>query len=443
MVKTKTQQNYFQRELLERVIKLIDRKEIFAIKGPRQSGKTTLLYMVKNFLLEKKDIQEKNIIFITLEDRDILEKIEKNPKAFVQNYLENKNKEKVYFLIDEVQYLKNAGQKMKLLYDLFSPQAKFIVTGSSSLELKDQTGKYLVGRVFSFYLWPLDFSEILKINVDFSLTYQKVHKKVYEFLLKAKNFECLKDDIWSKDLERAFEEYIIWGGYPEVIKTKDKETKQIIIKNIYDTYINRDIVDLLRIKSVENFRNIVRLLAGEIGNLVNYNNLADDSKTYFQELKQHLSVLEETYIVEFLKPYFKNPTTEIKKNPKVYFIDSGLRNFIVNNFNPLELRSDKGAIVENSVFNQLRRNLPENANIDIRYWRTIAKAEVDFIISSGKDVVPIEVKYSALTQPVISRSFRSFIEQYKPQRALVLTRGFWGEKKIDKTIIKFVPVWYL
>lgn len=438
---TKVSKNtYFERDLLNQIKKWIDRKEIFAIKGPRQSGKTTLLRMLADYLIKEKKVNPKNIVFITLEDRDILEKFEKDAKSYIKNYLESR-KQRVYFFIDEFQYLHQGGQKIKLLYDLFSEQAKFIITGSSSLELTGQTAKYLVGRLFSFYLWPLSFSESLKINSDFFHSYQKIHQALYDFMLKGKNFKIPDQDIWQNDLEKLFKEHAQWGGYPEIIKSKSAEIKYLVLKNIYDTYIRRDIIELLKVKSIDNLRNLIKILSAEIGNLINYNNLANDSKTYFQELKQYLAVLDETYILKFLTPYFKNPITELKKNPKIYFFDLGLRNYILNNFNALEERSDKGALIENAVFNELYKNLPEQT--ELKYWRTIAKAEVDFVLLTGQEIVPIEVKYSFFDKPKISRSFRSFISQYQPNIALILTKGFFGEMKIDKTLVKFAPVWYI
>lgn len=445
MTKEQNPQKYFSRDLLDKLIQFIDRKEIFAIKGPRQSGKTTLLYIIKDYLKNTKKVPDSNIIFITLEDRDILEKLEQDVKSFIENAIDRAdNKTRIYFLIDEVQYLPKAGQKLKLIFDLFGDKVKLIVTGSSSLELKTHTGKYLVGRVFSFFLWPLTFSEFLKTNTDFFSAWAKQHQQVYDFLFMGKSFKTPLKDIWRKDIEKQFENYVIWGGYPEVIKTKNKTFKQTILKNIYATYINRDIVDLLRLKSVDSFRKVIKLLSAETGNLINYNNLASDSQSYFQELKQYISILEETYVLHLLKPYFKNPISEIKKNPKVYFIDLGLRNHILNNFNTLSLRSDKGAVVENFVFSELSRLLLDEDKGELKYWRTIIKAEVDFIIEKqNSEIIPVEVKYSSFSAPKISRSFRSFLGQYKPKRALVLTKDFWGEKKINKTLIKFVPVWYV
>lgn len=442
MIKKQAKKTYFPRYLLKQLKKWLDRKEIFAIKGPRQAGKTTLLQMLKDYLIEEKQVEPQDVIFITFEDRDILEKFAKDPKTYVNNYLLQKKGSRLYFLIDEYHYLKEGGQKIKLLYDLFANQVKFIITGSSSLELTGQTGKYLVGRIFSFFLWPLTFLEFLKVKTDFVPSYEIINKKVHQFLIDGIDFKMDgKKDIWQKDLEKLFEEYALWGGYPEVVKAKDQETKYIVLKNIYDTYIRRDIIELLRLKSVENYQNVVKLLASEIGNLVNYENLTSDSRTYFQELKHYMSILEETFIVKLLTPYFKNPVTELKKNPKTYFYDLGLRNYIIDNFNPIYARTDKGTLIENSVFCQLYKKLPSEKII--KFWRTIAKAEVDFLVLSGQELIPIEVKYAVFEKPKISRSFRSFIGQYHPKRGIVLTKGYWADIKIESTIIKFIPVWYI
>lgn len=145
------------------------------------------------------------------------------------------------------------------------------------------------------------------------------------------------------------------------------------------------------------------------------------------------------FIISLLRPFFTNKTTELKKNPKIYFIDTGFRNHILNNFNELSLRPDGGEIIENAVFTQLKISQPDS----LKYWRTLAKAEVDFIIEMGSEIIPIEVKYSYLKAAKVSRGFRNFLLQYRPQRALVLTKDFWGELKIESSLVKFISVWYL
>lgn len=429
---------YFSRILLDDLKKWVDRREIYAIKGPRQSGKTTLLKMFRDYLIKERKVRSENIIFFTLEDSEDLEKFSLDPKEFVRSFILHKEDERFYFLIDEVQYLTSGGQKLKLLYDLFE-NIKFIVTGSSSLELTDKTSKFLVGRMFSFYLYQLSFAEFINVKSQrLNNIYQEKTNFLWDFLFKGKDFAITKD-VFLKDFAKCFEEYTIFGGYPEVVKTDDIETKRMILKNIYETYIRKDIVELLKISDTTKLSKIILLLASQVGQLINYNNLANDSQTYFSQIKHYLSVLEETFIVGLLRPFYTNKISEIKKNPKIYFIDNGIRNYILRNFNKLHLRTDAGEIIENVVFSQLKIKQFDS----IKYWRTLAGAEIDFILEIGQELIPLEVKYTSFKKPKVSRGFRNFLLQYHPDRGVVLTKDFWGELKINSSLIKFIPVFYL
>ena len=428
---------YLTRDLTGEIKKWLDRKEIIAIKGPRQSGKTTLLKILRDYLIHENKISPSRIIYITFEDRDILETFTKDPKEYVRSYVIGNKSGRIYFLIDEFQYLKYGGQKLKLLYDLYDT-IKYIVTGSSSLEISQHTAQYLVGRVFSFYLYQFSFAEFLQTKPQniFNI-YQEANAHLKNFVVSGQEFE-IKEDIFLNDFVKYFEEFMLFGGYPEVIKSADLETKNIILKNIYDTYITKDIIELLRIKDIFGFRKVVNFLAGQIGNLLNYNSLANDSDTYFRQIKHYLSVLEETFLIRRLRPYFKNKTTELKKNPKLYFVDTGLRNYIMNNFNGFAIRNDVGSLVENVVLSAFH----ERWSDDLRYWRTLGQAEVDFILNLKGQIVPVEVKYSIFQTPKITRSLKNFIHAYKPAKAVVLTKGSWGKAKVEDTKVIFAPVWY-
>lgn len=419
----------FPRDILPHLIKWLNRKEAYAIKGPRQSGKTTLLN-----ILEKK-LKERNVVSLNFEDPDILEAFETNPKEYIKSFMLKKGK--YYFLLDEYHYVKKPGKKLKLLYDTFE-NVKFIVTGSSSLELSGAMAKFLVGRVFFFELFPFSFHEFLTARDSrLAKIYEERNMRIREFLLKGK--VSIEEDIFLKEFTPLFNEYVTFGGYPAVIKAADFETKRMILKNIYDTYISKDVVEFLKITDAFKYRCIVRVLATLVGKLMNYNDICSTCQSYHKELKRIISILSETYIIKLIQPFYTNPITELKKNPKVYFLDLGLRNYITDNFTPIEKRIDAGMLVENFVFLCLRNNFPDKT---INYWRTIAKAEVDFILRLS-DLVPVEVKYQPFTKPKISRSFRSFIKTYKPKRALVVTKDFWGKDKIDNTTIMFVPIYYL
>ena len=421
----------FPRDILTYLTKWLNRKEAYAIKGPRQSGKTTIL----KILQEK--LKKENVIFLNFEDPDILEAFETNPKEYIKSFMINQGKH--YFLMDEYHYVKNSGKTLKLLYDTFE-NAKFIVTGSSSLELSDAMAKFLVGRVFFFELFQFSFHEFLTAkNPRLANVYKEKNSQIKEFIING-TVASPKKGIFQKEFTPLLNEYLTFGGYPAVIKAEDNETKKTILKNIYDTYVSKDIIQFLKISNPTKYRCITRTLAALTGKLMNYNELSSKCQSYYKETKQTIATLSETYIIQLIQPFHRNPITELKKNPKVYFLDTGLRNYIINNFNPIEKRTDAGAIIENHTFLCLRNSFP---NKTINYWRTTAKAEVDFILRLNDEIIPIEAKYQQFPKPKISRSLRSFIKTYKPQKALIITKDFCSRQKIEDTTAMFVPAHYI
>ena len=172
--------------------------------------------------------------------------------------------------------------------------------------------------------------------------------------------------------------------------------------------------------------------------MVKYNELSNVADITYKEVKKHLNILENTYIISLVKPHFTNKRVEIAKNPKVYFFDLGLRNFSLSDFRELKGRNDYGMVMENCAYNLLQRKYPQHS---LKYWRTKSKAEVDFIIDKERVVCPVEVKYSFGRK--IGKSMHSFIEKFNPPVAIILTRDLADEEKIGNTIIKFLPMSYL
>ncbi|MGA2682370.1 MAG: ATP-binding protein [Candidatus Bathyarchaeia archaeon] len=422
----------YPRDILLNLNKWINRREAYAIKGPRQSGKTTILRQLQRTLSGKK------VIFLDFEDPDVLEPFEANPKEYIKSYITSQDRH--YFLMDEYQYVKNSGKTLKLLYDTFE-NVKFIATGSSSLELCGDMAKFLVGRVFFFELFPFNFHEFL-VTKDPRLAniYLEKNTQIREFLLKGISLTIETAEIFHREFAPLLNEFLTFGGYPAVVTAPDIETKRIILKNIYDTYVSKDGVEFLKVSDPSKYRCIVRTLAALTGKILNYNETSNACQSYYKETKKTISMLQETYITQLIQPFHKNPLTELKKNPKVYFHDIGLRNHILNNFNSLEQRTDAGQIMENQVLLALRNSFSDET---INYWRTTNKAEVDFILHIDNGIVPVESKYQAFQKPKISRSFRSFIETYKPTRALIATKDYWHIEKIGNTTILFAPTQYI
>lgn len=429
-----------KREALSQVFRWIDRPEVIAIKGPRQVGKTTLLEIIQNKLTKEKQVNPEDIHYFSFENRDIKEQFESDPLTFIDNL---DNSKRVFVMLDEYQYINDGGQKLKLVYDKFKDEAKFIITGSSSLELTNSVAEYMVGRMFSLQLYPLSFAEKLRFEDKrvYNL-WQERNQKIKNILFDSNQLQIkqLKNNPYEKQLQRYWEKYCLYGGYPAVTTAKDTETKKDILDQLLQTYIDRDIVKLLSKEDIKKFRDMVKMLAAQSGQILNYEQLADDTDTYFKKVKHFLSILEETYILKRLHPYYRNKTAELKKSPKAYLIDSGLRNSLLSNFSEVQFRADKGELIETVSLANITYSFQRKA--EVNFWRTTSGAEVGFIVQKGTKLFPIEVKYKEMSSLNVSKSIVSFIESYEPKIFFVLTKGTWGRRNIENTEVLFIPVWY-
>jgi predicted AAA+ superfamily ATPase len=414
---------YIHRELEKEINPFLGRKEILAIVGPRQVGKTTLL----EHLAEKFSQENKRVKFITFEKPSDL--------ALFDSIEDFKDIHKDYqtVIIDEFHYARNGGQKLKYLFD--TTRTKYIISGSCSLDLKFQTGKYLVGRMLKFVLRPFSFREYLfcKNPELFELLTSRV-KDAFSFSVK-RSFGA---EINNR-LERLFNNYLVWGGYPLVVLAKTPVEKQKILDGILENYLLKDIRSLLQLATENELVKLTRFLAAQIGNLISYKELSNSAGLGYKEVLKHIEILKQTYLADLARPYFTNKRTEIIKNPKVYFIDTGLRNSVLSDFREIDQRETIGNLTENFVFNVLKRKT--EGFQDINFWRTKSGAEIDFLLQKNNRITPVEVKYAR--KPTIGKSVYSFIEKFSPQEFFIFTRGYVGQRRIGKCRLKFIPIYYI
>jgi len=439
-------ENLLPRQIFSKIIPYLEQDNIILLTGARQTGKTSLLYLLIRYLLEEKNIASSQIIYLDLEniyDFNLLESL-KDFNKFWQ-VLKDKGvdlKKKVYVFIDEIQHLTNPSSFLKYLYDHYKPKLKFIVTGSSSLEIKKKFIDRLTGRIYRFIIKPLNFKEFLEFKNERNLK-EVLSKFNLKFWISALHPEDEIKKLKPTDKERISEllmDYLIFGGYPAVSLKENPLIRQKDLQEIYSLYIRRDIRDIGEIEDVSGYNNLVSLLCLQIGNLVKEQELSISTGLSRPTVKKYLFLLENTYVLKLLPPFFTNKRTEITKMPKVYFEDIGLRNAVINNFNPLRQRQDSGTILENFVFNQL--NTENDFSDRIRFWRSQAKNEVDFIWQENlKEVYPIEVKLNySLKQPLPS-GLKSFINFYQPSKAFIIHLGEFNILKFKKTKIYLIPAW--
>jgi len=415
---------YVPREIEKQIELFLARREIVALVGARQTGKTTLL----KHLFQRLKKQGKKVFYLTFEkesDLALFENVE-DFKTYYQNYQ--------VIIIDEFHYAQEGGKKLKYLFD--TTPTKFIISGSSSLELTFSTGRYLVGRMVKFYLYPFSFGEYLWVR-DPSL-YQFHQKFGWDFQEeKLPPITFPFGQAIQKKFQKVAEEYFIFGGYPAIVLAKSVEEKSKLMEGIVENYLLREITLLLNLKTKNELLQLTKLLAVQIGNLVNFQELSSTSRLSYPRLIEHLRILENTFIISLLTPFYRNPRTELVKSPKVYFEDVGWRNWLLGKFILTAGFGNQGNLAENFVFSHLKRK----ENLEIHYWRTKAKAEVDFVIEKGGEVIPVEVKYSPA--PTLGKSFLSFLSKYQPKLGFILTKNVWERRQIGKTEVRFLPLYLL
>jgi len=404
---------YVARELEPEIGKYLQLPQIIAIVGPRRSGKTTLLLHLKKKL--------KNASYLSFEDQEVLDLFEKDIKNFAKLYLGRRTN---YLILDEFHYAQKGGKNLKYLFDYY-PNKKIIISGSSAADLTIRAIKYLVGRVVVFTLYPFSFNEFL------SAKDAKIRK-----VWAATSAQELTASPLGERIGQLFEEYLTFGGYPEVVLQSDEEVKKTLLKNIFNILFLREVKDFLSLADEYKLRNLVRALALQIGNLVSFQELCQISNLDYKTLKRYLNFLEKVFVCQLIPPFFTNKRKELVKAPKVYFWDMGLVNAVTDSFSPLRQRPNAGAVLENGAFGILAREK------EVKFWRTKAKAEVDFVLETQEGPIPVEIKLG-INAAKISPSLRSFIKAYQPKKAIVGTFSFWAEQSLDKTRLIFQPVWAL
>ncbi len=391
---------FFPRKIQKNIDRWLPEKEIIILNGSRQVGKTSLLKLIKSRLLEQ-GISNNNIFYLNLEEINVLDDLNKNPENLLK-YV-TKSDRKNYFLIDEIQYLDRPSNFLKHLYDKYSDKLKIIATGSSSLELKAQLQDSLAGRKVSFLVSPLCFEEFLQFKQIEYINY--LYKKE------------IPDEIKSK-FNNDLNEYLIYGGMPAVVLQPDFELKQKMLYEYVDTYINKDIRYIGKIDNISQFNTIIKLLASQIGNLLNISELSNTADISRRIVEKYIELLEYTFVLNKINSFQNNIRKQVTKMPKIYFFDLGLRNAILNNFLEIDNRQDDGMLFENFVFLELKSDVKNK----IFFYRTISKSEIDFIIDKPKTLKLIEVKCKNLKKQIDSRILRGFeIKNNKKKEMFVLS----------------------
>lgn len=325
---------HLERKILENLFK----GKIIILLGARQVGKTTLLKEIA------KQIKEP-VKWLNADEADIFEafSIANTSTELIQLIGANSK----IVIIDEAQQVPNIGKKLKLLFDE-KPEIQIIATGSSAFDLQNQTSEPLTGRKRTFHLFPISFSETSSNNNT----------------LEAK---------------RLLETRLVYGLYPDVINNPGKE-REILIE-IANSYLYKDILHLDGIRKPSHIEKLIKALAFQLGNEVNYHELAQTVGNINTEtVEKYLDLLEKAFVIFKVPAFNRNLRNEIKKGKKYYFYDNGIRNVLINNFTLTKMRQDKGALWENFLISErLKKNHYEDRYVNKYFWRTHDGAEIDYL----------------------------------------------------------------
>ena len=406
-------QTFLNRFVFADLLKWLDDEETIVISGSRQVGKSTLLFMLIKYLLEVKKEGYNDIFYFNLDERSLHPLF--HSTTLLLDFLKlSSNCPKKYLFIDEFQKINDAANFIKAIYDLRLP-LKIIVSGSSSLEIA-KNKETLTGRKQVFSVYPFSFNEFVE--------YENPE------LARIENLELTK-----QNLQQIFLKYITYGGYPRIILENDIQKKELKLKEIHSSYIEKDILNLINIENIEKFNKLIFLLTSQVGNLLNKNEISSTLALNMATTERYLSILSGTYIFDYVSPYFNNPRKEISKMPKVYINDLGLKNIIETKSFILR---ETGSMVENFVYNELKIKLKEK----LKFWRTQTRAEVDFVIDNGSSAIPIEVKYTE-RKPNITGGLLSFYKKYQPEKMIIITKDYFATERFEHALVEYVPVYAL
>jgi len=378
------------RKILEDLKAHLPKKQFSIITGARQTGKSTLLRQLEDYCKE----ENSPVVFLNLENRTILTDLNDNPLNILKFIPETEKR--AVALIDEIQYLDDPSNFLKLIYDEHSEQIKIIATGSSAFYIDNMFRDSLAGRKKLFQLFTCSFDEHLMLSGKSDLLEE------ISLLIKKADYKSSRIDY----LRIEWEEYLIYGGYPAVITEPEYEIKIELLREIRDSFVKRDILES-GVRNENVFYYLFRILAGQTSGLVNINELSSTLRIKNETVVSYLNILQKCFHIALVRPFYRNIRNELVKMPKVFLLDTGLRNSLLNNFLPLSERIDKGELWENAFF----RILADKYGTDpVHFWRTASGNEVDFILSDSGRMQAFEIKYDK--SQLKESKYRLFTEAY-------------------------------
>lgn len=366
----------YRRDLLQVIKEHCFLGKAIILIGARQVGKTTLL---------KTLIQEQNMdntLFINCDEPQNVSLLTNRNLRDIQTLIGNKK----LIVIDEAQKVDNIGLTIKLMVDNIS-DIQVIATGSSAFELRNQLNEPLTGRKFEYRMYPISTNEILQS----------------EGLI---------------DVNRLFEQRLIYGSYPDVLSHAG-DTRELLT-TLTDSYLYKDILATDSLRKPEMLDKLLRALAYQVGAEVSYNELAQTIGSDPKTVERYIELLEKCYIIFRLNGLSRNLRNELKRAKKIYFYDNGVRNAVIQQFAPIDMRNDMGALWENFFISErIKFNHYTRNHCNIYFWRTNSQQEIDYIEERDGTMTAFEMKWN--TKKTNVRFPQSFLDAYQPKETIIIS----------------------
>ena len=370
-----------KRDLFKTLNERFNKGKAIVLLGPRQVGKTTLLLEC---------LKDKDFLFLDGDDPEVRDLLNKAGSSKLKSII---GKYKWVF-IDEAQRITDVGLIAKIITDQFK-EVQLLISGSSALEISNSTQEPLTGRKFEYHLFPISWEEF-------------------------------ENHVGYVEASAQLEERLIFGMYPDIINNRSGARE--MLKQLTSSYLFKDLLALTGIKKPDLLDKLLKALALQLGSEVSYNELANLLEIDKATVAKYIDLLEKVFIVFRLNSFSRNQRNEIKNNRKIYFYDNGIRNMIINNLNPIDLRTDKGALWENFLIaERIKLQAYNNVYANNYFWRTVQKQEIDFIEETNGEICAYEFKwnsrgkaklpalflntYNANGKVIDKENFRSFVRK--------------------------------
>lgn len=353
--------NTIVRQIQPRIEADFFKGKIVVLLGARQVGKSTLIR-------ELPTCSNMNTLWLDGENADVHQLLQ-SPTSERLKQIAGNNK---IVVIDEAQKIDNIGSILKLFAD-YCKEVQVIASGSSAFELRNALNEPLTGRKFEYTLYPISFMEMVE------------HSNLIHEL-------------------RQLPQRLVYGCYPEIV-THPEEAERLL-RFLSDSYLYKDILLFKGLKKPEKMLELLKLLAWQLGSEVNYNELSKTLKIDNQTVESYIHMLVQSFVIYKLPAYHTNQRTELKKSKKIYFNDLGIRNALINDFRPIETRNDAGALFENFIINELRKqNEYDRIYGNFYFWRNVDQREIDLIIEKNNELQTFEIKWNPTKKTHLTRSF--------------------------------------